>query len=651
MQKAIRFLVPRLLLLTWFGALTWESGGQTIDIPLQEVQIVAPRKSERVFEMHGLALDTVLRARYYGDDLATVIRRETNINITQYGGFGSLTSIRMRGTSTSHTQVNWNGIPINSPTTGSIDLSLVSSNLADALEVTYGAAGSLFGSGTFGGSINVVNKPDWSNRFSFTLHSEVGSWGHIRGGNSARMGARNWQYHAAVFTQYSPNTYSYHNGFKAGQPRETRVNDTLATAGLQQHLFIRLADHWMLHAASWIQWRDKDLPTATSSQPKSFSNQQDYSNRMLARISRHGSSHSLEFTVAWLTDSLRYEEMPLADSNRARISRIRTSDLPVSLSSRWRLSSTFRLETGADFERMTATGSSFRERLAEYRGSLFSSIRFEKNGFSSNLDMREITGTQIGWRTLYSWSGQYHIRPVGLKAKAQISNKFRLPTLNERYWIPGGNPDLEAETGTGFDLGLSWNRIDDHSASAEASVTAFSQNIDNWIQWVPTGTYWSPRNVRQVRAQGIESDLSLRAHTGIVNWSAKIMYSYTESLDQTRQKTENRLDRQLSYVPFHLLQSSLALGIGEVGTILAYRYCGKRFSTDDHDSWLILEPYHLIDLTLSYRFRFERSSLNLSFKVLNALDTPYEMIRAYPSPGRSFYLSVIYQFNPTKTNE
>lgn len=37
-----------------------------------------------------------------------------------------------------------------------------------------------------------------------------------------------------------------------------------------------------------------------------------------------------------------------------------------------------------------------------------------------------------------------------LVAKASVSRNFRFPTLNDLYFLPGGNPDLKNERGRGL---------------------------------------------------------------------------------------------------------------------------------------------------------------------------------------------------------
>lgn len=43
-----------------------------------------------------------------------------------------------------------------------------------------------------------------------------------------------------------------------------------------------------------------------------------------------------------------------------------------------------------------------------------------------------------------------------LVAKASISRNYRFPSLNDLYFLPGGNPDLRNEHGFSYDAGVSF---------------------------------------------------------------------------------------------------------------------------------------------------------------------------------------------------
>jgi vitamin B12 transporter len=363
---------------------------QSVEVKLDEVQIRGNRKSSYATDLHTVKIDTVLKTKYFGSDLSQILKQETNLNITQYGGQGSLASIRLRGSAPSQTQINWNGIPVNSPTTGSIDLSLLSGGMADAIEIAYGASGSLYGNGTFGGSINLFNNPDWENRLSVNLAGETGSWNHYKTGFGLRTGNDLVQYHLTGVYQSSANTYRYHNSFKQDNPLETRRNDSMNLLAFQQHIFLRLPHNWFVQYGIWWHGRHKQLPAPMSSTPAFTACQMDQSLRQFVRATKWYRKSTLEMVAAYFTDSLLYSEKVSRSDSLLKSSGIRSSDTYLSLYHRWFISKSLTLENGADFEYQTAKVLAYNGLADESRGALFSLLKLAVNPFTASFSYGQV---------------------------------------------------------------------------------------------------------------------------------------------------------------------------------------------------------------------------------------------------------------------
>jgi vitamin B12 transporter len=618
---------------------------QSLEVKLDEVRIMGSRKSSYTSDFHTVNIDSLLKTKYFASDLAQILKQETNLNITQYGGHGSLASLRLRGSAPSQTQINWNGIPVNSPTTGSIDVSLLSGGMADAIEIVYGAGGSLFGNGTFGGAINLLNSPDWENRLSFNVAGEAGSWNHYKTGFNVQTGSENFQYHLSGLYQSSPNTYQYKNVFKLGNPIENRLNDSLSLFSFQQHLFLRLPKHWFLQYGAWWQNREKMLPASMSSTPTLTAIQKDQSLRQFLRISKWYGKSTVEFVLAKYSDTLFYGEKLIGSDSILKNSGIRASNLFSSVHNRWFAADKITIETGADLEYQSAKVDAYGGIAKERRGALFGQLKYSANPIAINLSYRQVFYSMTGPRPLFSVATHYKFPGNGLTIKAQVSNKFRYPTLNDRFWKPGGNPNLLPETGVGYDLDLQWLYATTAKSTIKINSLLFLQQVNNWILWLPLGTYWSPQNVRQVKCQGIEVDINGRWNSRFGDFFTKVMYTYTESLDMSRPETDSRLNRQLAYVPFHLVKVQAGFSTRRLEANLGYKFSGRRFTTDNHDAWLDLYPYHIVDFSVGYSFFVRKERIVISGNISNLLNTNYQLIRAYPAPGRSFYLSINYLFN------
>ncbi len=86
------------------------------------------------------------------DALASV----PGVEIERYGGFGSLSSVSIRGSSSAEVLVLLDGMPVAGSQIASIDLGQIPTNGIERIEVVEGGGSTLYGSGSMGGIINVI---------------------------------------------------------------------------------------------------------------------------------------------------------------------------------------------------------------------------------------------------------------------------------------------------------------------------------------------------------------------------------------------------------------------------------------------------------------------------------------------------------------
>ena len=89
-----------------------------------------------------------------------------------------------------------------------------------------------------------------------------------------------------------------------------------------------------------------------------------------------------------------------------------------------------------------------------------------------------------------------------------MAKSFRLPTLNDLYWLPGGNLDLQPEFGNTFELGIDF-QSKNSLYDLQIHSGLFSNRVKNWIVWIPGNGYWKPENVQKVKSEGIELSVNL----------------------------------------------------------------------------------------------------------------------------------------------
>ncbi|MCK4630414.1 MAG: Plug domain-containing protein, partial [Bacteroidales bacterium] len=150
-----------ILILTFLLLMQWSSFSQSLKDTL-EIQEVCVNYSS-VLSMTAYKkthINSSIVAEYNTRNLSELLAENTHLFIKTYGQGGLATS-SLRGASASHTIVTWNGVNINSPMLGQLDFSLIPASFLDEVEVFYGAGSIRDYSGALGGSINLINEPDW----------------------------------------------------------------------------------------------------------------------------------------------------------------------------------------------------------------------------------------------------------------------------------------------------------------------------------------------------------------------------------------------------------------------------------------------------------------------------------------------------------
>ena len=102
------------------------------------------------------------------------LRSLPGVSVSQSGGPGNLTSVRIRGAESRHTLVVIDGVEVNSATDGTFDFSNLSAADIERIEVLRGPQSALYGSGAVGGVVSITTKSG-RGPLSLVLTNEVGT--------------------------------------------------------------------------------------------------------------------------------------------------------------------------------------------------------------------------------------------------------------------------------------------------------------------------------------------------------------------------------------------------------------------------------------------------------------------------------------------
>jgi iron complex outermembrane receptor protein len=227
-------------------------------------------------------------------------------------------------------------------------------------------------------------------------------------------------------------------------------------------------------------------------------------------------------------------------------------------------------------------------------------------------------------------------------AKASVSRNYRFPTLNDLYFLPGGNPDLKKESGWTYDAGLSFAIGNEGIYSLSGSASWFDSHVDNWIIWLPTTKgFFSPRNIKSVHAYGVEMEADLAVALS-EDWHLGLdgTFSWTPSINEGEPMSpaDKSVGKQLPYVPE--ISATLTGELSYRTWSLLYKWChySERYTMSSNDLSLSgnLPPYFMSNITLEKRFSLAWADLSLKGAVNNLFDEEYLSVLSRPMPGINF---------------
>ncbi|MBR5963274.1 MAG: TonB-dependent receptor [Bacteroidaceae bacterium] len=230
----------------------------------------------------------------------------------------------------------------------------------------------------------------------------------------------------------------------------------------------------------------------------------------------------------------------------------------------------------------------------------------------------------------------------GLTFRAWYKTIFRAPTLNDLYYTQVGNRNLKPEYTKQLNLGTEYH-FDTDCLNASLQADVYQNRIENRIVCLPLkGTYtWSMMNYGQTFCRGLNATLKGLYRTG--DWYFSLLNSLTwqHDVDRTDPDDEDMYNKPICYSPTFSTGVTAICGWRSLQFTTSYLYVGERMwsKADPED---ILEPYHNIDMKLSYTHDIKKTSLGLCLEVCDVLDIQYELIPRYPMPGRNYKLTLSF---------
>lgn len=648
MKKLIVQLILSVLVLLPYSVFADEP--DTLDI--SPVTITNTRVAFYSEDTRRLFIDSADLAQNFTRNLGELLAHCSTLSLSSYGGYNSLTSISFRGTGSNHTLVTWNGFPVNSLTTGGVDLSLIPVGIFDKISLVYGASGSLYGSSSIGGAITLENSPDWTNRARGELNMGMGSFGYRRVGLECAVGNDRIQYTISGFFNRSDDDFPFTDTQKSGNPKEKLEHNMGMTYSVLQDLHLRLPGNNALDVGIWYLEKEKEIPEIMGSYGVSNQVQKDSLLKSYIQWNKRTARSSIAIKSAYMMDYLQYtDKLDAEDENYLIDSKIKSHRILNDVNLKVYLNHFVSIDAGGTFSYLTVNTGNYTSNQDEIQGELFSGLKAQLGNWVTNITLRKVFTPYNDPGLLYSAGVKVSSGSGKLTGRMNLSNKFRIPGFNEKYWQPGGNRDLKPEKGWGMNAGAEWIawKAENEKGELRIDADAYTSCINNWIQWVPSGVngIWSPVNYKKVWARGVESTLNLNIRLGKMSGRLIIGYAYTRSTTEDLPDGSGTPGNQLKYVPLHALNGSLKIQYKRTYAVLSNQFIGARYTTEDNDPSEEMNPFNLNNLLLGAHLG-PVGNITIQARITNLFNINYQVLRAYPMPGRGVYLEMVWKMKREK---
>lgn len=611
--------------------------------------------------------------------LSDILSYNSSVYVKQYGR-SSYSTVSFRGTSPSHTQVLWNGMKINSPMLGMTDFSVIPAFLVDAASLLHGTSSLKEASGTLGGAVVLSSAPPvdkgWSLKFiqgagSFlTFDDYLGfGWSTDRFSVSTRL---SWASSANRFKYVNRDKIELvydddMNVIDTYHPVEYNENGSWRQWHILQEFRYTPSPSDVLSLSVWYSDVFRNVPrlSVEYGNPDALVNTQADKALRATALWKHlyGTASSvLSASYAFGNSSYKYSTgRPTGLWSHLIDSRSLTHTVALKTENLWHLGDRIILvaDCSAQYvkidseESIRGTGhNADRAEISAYVS--FKWQPFKHFGFSASV-REELIGNEISCPMPALNADILLCEKINLYLKASGSRNYRYPTLEDKYCLPGGNPDLRPESGWFYDAGysLALTHIPGFYFSAEGGW--FDSYIDDWILWLPYGArkdIYTPVNVLKVRAYGVEQTLKADWRSGrLWKLSADGNFTWSPSINRsgTGASGDASIGRQLVYIP--LFSASATITAQYRTWSLKYKWChySRRYTMSSNELTASgsIPPYFMNDIILTKDFVTPKIDISLSLAVNNIFNESYVTVLSRPMPGTNFefFLSITPKFS------
>lgn len=573
-----------------------------------------------------------------GSSLSDVLQTANSVYIKSYGGNSSLKTISINGLSAENTLILINGAKLNSSQNAQFDLSLLSGDVIENIEILPSNSSSTYGPDAISGIVNIstFRKPGEYGNFNALLSSEVGSYNFrkLNAGVSNKIKGNLFTLDYSYMKSDDDFNYYFDDGY--GLTEKRRVNNSFETNSFSLRNTLEAGKN-TVNFISLYNTVSREIPGIETGSEPSYALQKDknwlntvtYDNQINA-------GNKIRANFNFQNNLSNFDYPGIENSFYKNISTAIDVNYIYSKNS-------IRVLTGgfysyASISSNQISGEPVRNNPALYAASEFNldkviiypSARYD---YISDIDKSVVTA-KLG----------FNYKPLkSFIVRGNIGNAFRAPTFNELYWKTGGNQNLVPEKSVNIEAGLAYSADFIFRTTAELNYY-FIASTDK-ILWVPGSSfYWSPENI----SKSVSSVINMNLKTRILETDESAVtlnagYSYNNTFKNSEDfPGDPSFGKQLIYIPFHDFKFGAESAYKNAGINIFGYYAAKRYSDSENND--MMENIFTLDGNIFYKLNLFRISALLRMEVNNITNSSYQVIAGYPMPLRNYRFSITFKY-------
>ena len=586
-------------------------------------------------EKYYFVTDTLLLEHHRQQNLQSLLQQNSQAFIKNYGP-GGLSTISLRGGSAAQTQIKWQDISLNSALTGLADLSSIPVNLFNQIRIQYND----ISEAGIGGAVILSN----INQYAPKHISASMGWESLNNqyyNLDLRLGNKKFHHQTRLFRIQQQNQFRFYHPEKDSLlPLEHARN---VINGLMHDSYFNINDFHQIGIHIWLQEQRRQIPAAYFEQ---FSSKKEdvQTQRFVLRYQWRFRRFQQKISLGYFREAYQYQDSLIQFMNQSGAHQI-PLNIKIKHWGKKNFHYTLSSENLMSFLIDRKEASLRRHHI---------SLGLNHTRLLPNLEAEAMIRKE--WTNLFELPWMYQAKltyklPLQSQMFISYGQNSRTPTLNELYFIPGGNPNLKPEISKALELGIRTEQVQKKYQLTLSSIL-YHKKVSDWIVWYG-GAILTPHNIQEVWSRGSETELQLNIPIKSEDiskrlfWVTQIFHSYQLSTSTKGAFINDpSVGKQIPYVPRYQTRGSFGLNHTHWSVLYQFSYTGYRFVTTDESQYLI--PYSISSISALYRLNFSGWHIHLNARANNLFNRQYEGVVGRVMPGRYFETGLQFSRNIDK---